>query len=324
MINSGMMICSFFLKKKYSKGTTEVYKLNSKYEYEIDEETKISYPNIQEMFKNFCSINYHHSKDEKKSKTFRVQAGSLKEYDDTTYYAMTFTVVCGGYGIESDLTDSDTDEILFHRSPNVADNKSFNVLIFVPKDTEETIVSKGILIFQTIGTYGVKTITVNKMRSFFDDIGLTISTRSVSIKALFENLIESNRLHKITLVKNKISPCDADNMLISTGREEKTYIKPHLKQQWLGKMIRLFESKAKPDVYEIDGEEFEDIKVQFSFGGHMRTASLTRIDRFSMIEDFPQDIYNNANFDIEKLLNYMLDTAISYKEKMVFTINDEG
>lgn len=53
------------------------------------------------------------------------------------------------------------------------------------KDVSEYKIKKGLIIFQSIGQYGVKTLTSNYLRKFFSDIGITLEIRSVSPKAFF-------------------------------------------------------------------------------------------------------------------------------------------
>ena len=319
MINSGMMICSFFLKKRYSRGKNEdLFKLNTRYDFTKDN-VVVSFSDVFEIFDAFCKSNYVNANDEKKLKTFSVEKDSVKYINTDVYRAMSFTIISGAYGIESDLTDSNTNKVLFHRDTHVADNKKFNVLVFVPQDIGDVSVIKGILIFQTIATYGVKSITVDRLKSFIKDIGLSIDTRSVSVRALIEKLIDDGGLNKITLIKDAISPNDADNILISSGREEKSFIRPKLQPKWLQKLLALFENMDKSGVYEIEGEEYDDIKVHFDLGGRARTASLSNIDKFSVIEDFPETVYNNGHYNKEELIKHMIETANAYKTKMIFT-----
>lgn len=323
MVNSGMMICSFSLKKRYSRGETkDILKLNSRYDFSKDNISG-SFDDVFEVFKAFCEDNYINENDEKKLKTFSIEKGSVKYSGTDTYRTMSFTIVSGAYGIESDLTDSKTNEILFHRDTHVADNKKFNVLVFVPKDVSDMSIVKGILIFQTIATYGVKSITVDRFKAFIKVFGLSVDTRSVSVSALIEKLIDDGGLHKITLIKDEVSPNDADNMLISSGREEKSFIKPQLQPKWLQKLLVLFEKMDKSGVYEIEGKEYDDIRVHFDLGGRTRTASLSNIDRFSVIEDFPETVYKNGHYNKDELIKYMVETAVAYKTKMIFTADIE-
>jgi len=214
MINSGMMICSFFLKKSFSRGTDNVLMLNHAYDFAQDDVT-LTFVDCFKMFEAFCLSHYESTNDDKKSKTFSVEQGSVITYDDDLYRAMAFTIISGGYGIESDLTDSNTNEVLFHRDTHIADNKKFNILVFVPKDQGDICISKGIMIFQTLGTYGVKSFSLKKMQEYFKNIGISIQTRSVSVKTIIEKLIEQGNMYRITLIKEHISQNNADNMLIS-------------------------------------------------------------------------------------------------------------
>lgn len=324
MINSGMMICSFNLKKSYSKGTDKIINLNHRYDAIQEDDTVVSYSDIFDMIKSFCEQNKNNINDEKKMKTFSIKDDTIEMTETDTYRSLAFTVVSGAYGIESDMTDSTTDTVLFHRDVHVADNKKFNILVFVPKDQGKLTVFKGIIIFQTIGTYGVKSLTVKKMKAFFSAIGLTFDTRSVSVRALVEKLIDQGNMYKITLIKENASRNQSDNMLISRGVEERSFIKPILQPLWKQKMLLFFEAMDKTGMYEIGGDEFEDIKVQFKLGDRVRTASLRNIDKFSVVEDFPETIFIDGHYDRDALINYMIDTAEAYKEKMVFTVDTEG
>ena len=83
MVNSGMMICSFFLKKRYSRGNVEdICKLNSEYTFTKDDDTVVSFADVFEILGAFCGAHYENANDEKKSKTFSIEKNSIK-YSDT-------------------------------------------------------------------------------------------------------------------------------------------------------------------------------------------------------------------------------------------------
>ena len=104
MVNSGMMICSFFLKKRYSRGKVEdVCKLNSEYTFTKDDDTVVSFADVFEILGAFCGAHYENANDEKKSKTFSIEKNSIKYSDTDTYRTMSFTIISGGYGIEFDM-----------------------------------------------------------------------------------------------------------------------------------------------------------------------------------------------------------------------------
>lgn len=321
MTNCAMLVCSFYLKKKFCREDSEIYSLNQ----EIITNTKEAPETFTDFFallSSFCEKNTLFSDDEKSRKMFSVRAGSSSLKDTTTYRAMSFVIQSGSYGIEADMTNRHTMEISYHRTEDEADVKSFRCVVYIPKDTGTVDVNKGIFVFQSIATYGVKTITIDIMKRFFSELGFTLETRSVSVQAFLQKLIDQGSLNKITLIRNRISPNPADNILISTGREEQSYIKPHLRQEWLSKILAIFEKADNDGIVEIpDDENFDDLSIQFKLGKSIRTVRLKNLDRLSIVEDIPEGIVTKD--DDTKLINYMIDTANAYKRNIVFEVLGE-
>lgn len=315
MTNSGMMICSFYLKERFRRGEENLYPLNSEYRLDNGEHT---YSDIFDIVADFCEENFSFSDDEKNMKMFSIGDESVTIYDGDAYRAMSFIIRSGAYGIEADVTNRRTKRVKYRRGVDDADIKDFKCLIYVPKNMSDSDIIKGIMIFQTVATYGVKTITVKKLREFFAKLGLTLEIRSVSIRSFVEKLVEQGNLYKVTLIKDRISPDPSDNMLISTGREERSYIKPQLQPAWFQKLLLFFDRANESTVYEIEGQSFDDIKVEFRLGNRYRTVGLRYIDRLSVVEDIPDSIYRNGRYSETDLTNYMIETANAYKEKMIF------
>lgn len=320
MANSGMMICSFYLKSRFAR-TDELYTLNDSY---VIQNKGISFNCAKDMVVSFCQKYSNFTDDEDKKRMFSVNKESVLNYDTDDYSALSFTVRAGAYGIESDITDRTTKKVKYRRTTDDADIKDFKCVVFIPKDIGNNKIIKGIIIFQTIATYGIKTITVKKMKEFFADIGLTLEIRSVSVRIFVEKLVNNGALHKITFIKNKISPDLSDSIIITTGREERSYIKPQLKQKWFDKVLNFLEQKSDTDIFEIDEQEYDDIKVTFTINGNYRTVSLKYIDKFSVVEDLPDSVYNNGRFNEIVLVEHMIKTAIDYKEKMITSVKAEG
>lgn len=78
--------------------------------------------------------------------------------------------------------------------------------------------------------------------------------------------------------------------------------------------------KKDDTIFEINDNLYEDISISFNLSGRTRTAKLKDIDRFSLVEDIPDSIYNNGNTNYDDIIRHMIGTAESYKEKMVFRI----
>ena len=223
MLHSGLLVCSFFIKKRYERGDSKAIELNKALEVETIDHTE-SFSSAWDLFTRFLNENVNPKDDENSMKLFSINQDSIKKHNTQQYHAITFIVSSGSYGIESKITNRRTNEVKYHRTRDDADIKQFYGMIFIPKDIDDINVQKGIFIFQSIGTYGIKTITTKQMKEFFATLGLTLETRSVSVGIFLRKIFEEGKLSKITLLRNDISPDPADNMLISTGREEKVNV----------------------------------------------------------------------------------------------------
>lgn len=315
MIKHGLLVCSFNLKHKYSKGEEkDLISLNDTYEYE-----GIRYKDFFELFEGFVDNYSEFHNDDKLMKMFAIKKDSIEKKCSDDYCVLSGIIESGSYGIESKITDVETKEVMYNRKKTDADNKDFQFFIYIPKGKNKDTVIKGIFMFEMIGAYGVKTITVENMRTFFGEkYGLTFETRSISIRIFVEKLLREQKLNKITMIRNSVSRDPADNMFISVGREEKSYIKPKLTDSWVNRLLNYIDGSDVNEVFETPDGEMEDICMTFSHMGRSKTVRLSSIDKFSMIEDIPQNVYSGNEVEREKLKQYMEETANRYAEKMVF------
>lgn len=315
MINYGMLVCSFRFRERFKKAE-RIISLNQPYTLQTDG-SPLTIENAVELFSLFCDAKTCLTDDEKKKKVFSIKENSFQHFDMDTFSALSFIIKSGSYGIEADITDKNTNTVTHHRSVDESDVKDFACVIYIPKDTGDLHIKKGIFVFQSIGTFGVKTITTDIMRGFFANFNLTLETRSVSISAFLEKLIEQGNLHKLTLIRNRLSPNSADNMLISTGREEQAFIHPQFHRSWLDKMFAMFQKADETGIIEIpEDENFDDLSIQFKFGDGSRTVRLRNLEKVSIVEDIPREIINHS--DPQMLVQYMINTADAYKERMVW------
>ena len=70
---------------------------------------------------------------------------------------MIFTVYAGYYGYASKLVNRKTKSTVHKKSRDEADVKPFYVVVVIPNDTEISKAQSGLILFQEIGIYGVKT-----------------------------------------------------------------------------------------------------------------------------------------------------------------------
>lgn len=314
MISHGLLICSFFLKKKYSRTEDEILELNQPYEYD-----EVTYDNIFSLFNGFYDNYTELADDEKLMKMFSIDRDSIKRDSREDYVVESGIIHSGSYGTESAITNKITKEVVYRRSQDDADIKQFHYMIYVPNDADENEIVKGMLLFETIGTFGVKTISVNNMKHFFSEkYGLTMETRSISVRIFIENLLKKDKLKRVTLIRDSVSRDPADNMFLNIGREEKTYIKPTLKESWITKLLEYLDGHSNEDIFEINDEVYEDIQLTFLHSGRTKTVRLNNIDKFSMVEDIPDYVFNVDRNGGQNLIEYMEQTANNYASKMIF------
>ena len=282
MITSqGMLVCSFNLKQRFSRGEENVYPLNQQYELKLENET-LRIEDAAKFFQIFCQENSKFTDDTIKMKLFSVKENSFCKIVRDTYTAVSFVIKSGGYGVEGEITDRTSQVVTYHRKENESDVKEFLCVVYIPHDIGNLQIKKGILVFQSIGAYGVKTITTERLRDFFGKFDLTFETRSVSIASFIEKLIQQGSLYKLTLIRERVSQNPADNMLIATGREERVFIRPTLKPEWKLKLLTMFQHADETGVFEIpEGEDYDDISIQFKLGERTRTMRLRNIERLS-------------------------------------------
>lgn len=312
MIKNGMLICSFLLKARKKKKEI-LCNLNAP--YCCDEK---QYDDVFSMLQEFFDAHNELADDEKHMKMFVVDRESIRFRNETAYRVVSFAVESGAYGMEGNITDRKTGYVKYRMERNDANIKRFRCIVYVPKAVEDKVITKGIMVFQSLGAYGIKTITTNYMRDFFAQLNLTFETRSVSVRIFLERLFREGKVHRLTLIKNRVSPDASDNMLITSGREEVSYIKPRLKPEWINRFLSFVDRGTDGDIFEVKDETFEDIKITFKMGQSYRTVGIADIDRFSVEEEIPESIILKNGKDDAALIHHMIETAIGYAEKMVF------
>ncbi|MCQ2463563.1 MAG: hypothetical protein MJ177_09225 [Clostridia bacterium] len=134
MVNSGMLICSFFLKKRFQRGDEELLPLNAEYDYEVENDCNNHFGSAIDLFKKFCEESVQGSDDEKAMKLFAIEDSSFITYQHASYSALSFVVNSGSYGIESEITDRKTGNVNYVCTENDAPGIYFSesVLSFNP------------------------------------------------------------------------------------------------------------------------------------------------------------------------------------------------
>lgn len=301
----GVNISSFRFKRKNTKKDEflSFYSDFSQYKEECSYSCDNVISVIEEFYKSKIlpeQIDYHKKYFGTKNDSFIIEKSNNRIY-------ISFTIICGAYGIKSDITDIDTNEILFERKPNNADVKDFRVMFAFEKNTEGFEVKKGLVLFQVIGQYGVKTLTTQKFKEFLSSkFNVMPFFYTVSTREAFEKLIE-----------NEVDP-EFSNMLgINGGKEVKTIALAGIKEKkgFVDKILDL--ATSDKEVYEID-DEYDDISLTIDMGGRTKTTSIRDIRSLCIVEQLPEDVMDvDGEIIVEKVNAAMIEHANDYLDNIV-------
>ncbi len=326
MASISITACSFYLRKKHSKTTKDVYNLNEPFSIKDENGNIRNYANCDVLFKDFFKAYMTMSIDETKKQSFQCiydETGILETDDYKVYY----TKICSGdYGSTSEIINSNTKEVKYKKNADDIDVKPFYVFVVLPKDNLTLKVQKGMLIFQNIGPYGIKTITTNKMQEFFsNNYGISIQCNCVAPRLFIERVLKINKINKISLIKNYKSKDNADNISKGYGTEVRALYNLDFSENQFKKFLETvrYASGGKYNLFEFEHIPYHNAKIQVKIGEHFKTINVHNIDKLSIIEDIPEEIKGlDGHPDKEKLIEYIEQTINDYLSEMVLTIGE--
>lgn len=316
--------CSFYTRKKNKKGIEGVCSLNKPKIYK-NKKTKqeIEFRNFMEIFINFWDLYHKYDNCIEEQKLFSFDENVKIIGEEPKYNYFMGKINSGAYGIESEITDIETDEVVYKKKEKDADIKPFYFFIAIPKKNDKYEVEKGIIVFQNIGVYGIKTITMNYLkrylREYFDT---SIYSGNICPEIFVERLLKDNRINKLIVIKNNISKDASDNIGIGYGKQEVSYSQLIMKDSMIDKLIKFVKNNNR--VFEIEDSKYDQVKVNVEdASGRIRTINLNNIDKLSIIESIPKELrLPNGYPDQEKMLEHFKKVTNEYMEKMTFKITN--
>lgn len=175
---------SFSFKKWKGKNPEQTLPLNEKViinRLQDGEERTYEYTSAFDLIVDFIGANTDVDDKEVRQQLFNCSFNSTNQGETDTYRYLIFTVYAGYYGYASKLVNRKTKSTVHKKSRDEADVKPFYVVVVIPKDTEISKAQRGLILFQEIGIYGVKTVTTKAMQEFFSKkLGLTFRTQNLA------------------------------------------------------------------------------------------------------------------------------------------------
>lgn len=311
---------SFYFRKWKGKDPQQMLFLNSEAVFKHlqgSEEQTYRYASALDLIVDFISANIDVDDKEDSQQLFNCAFDNANQGETDSYRYLIFTVYAGYYGYASELVNRKTKSTVHKKSRDEADVKPFYVVIIIPKDTEISKAQRGLIFFQEIGIYGVKTVTTKAMQEFFSrKLGLTFRTQNLAPDFYLKKLFESGIIQKIRLARN-IQSADAADKLYGEGygREERTLVPFKITTQLKAKLRHV--SEAKYNFFTFDNHDYPEVKMVVKIGDRLRTINLHGLDELSVEEALPDDLLlPDGTIDFPNFQNHMLDIAKEYIEHL--------
>lgn len=276
---------------------------------------------IEEYIRNNM-LSY--SNDETKDTLFqfeRVETEIIKNGEGQKEYQIIYgRVKTGEYGIESELVNVRTGEIT-KRSIEQADMMPFGFCIAVPAGQ----ISNVVIILQTMGVYGMKLSLQRHLQKCLTDIctDFHLSMRAIAPKEYVDRYFNSGILKKIKMIRYEIPEEESNRIGINYGvkqtKEERIIHKPlgflerkkKEMQEWFSGQ------RSYTDIIEMEGFEYDDLKLEFSLGDTDKTFNLRDMNNLIVNEDITKKVNQDGGHPIyESLKPVMQDTAKEYLKGM--------
>ncbi len=324
MFNLSITACSFFLQKSNSKAGENIYDLNHPIVFPTENggEEKVS---VLELFDLFFQQYQEMKKDEDRQKSFHCDISSIKDFETNEYRVKYVRVLSGIYGSSSEILDGESQRIKFRKTASDIETRPFFVFVVIPKDNERVTVQKGMLIFQNVGPYGIKTITTEYMKAFFSAyFSITIKCRTIAPELFVKKVVRPENIKKIHIFRNNKSADSADEMYIGYGTEVRELRNIRFNTPAGKKIMEAVQwfIGGKNRLFEFENREYSTVKLTVDVGGRDRIIDLHNLENLSIIEAIPDDIRMADGHPNEtQLVEYLHSVISEYLSEMVLRIS---
>lgn len=325
MSGLSITVCSFYLTKRNAKKNKNVYSLNKPIKYKDSDENEVE-TNIFDILQGFATQYATPVNDESKKKTFSCQYIETKDTDK--FILHTYQIVSGYYGSASTIVDAETRVIKYDMTPSDVAEKKYYVYVIIPKDNRKVIVNKGMMIFQNIGIFGIKTITCDYLGKYVaENYDITLKCATVSPELFIKKVLVKENLKKMILIKNYKSTDPTDQYYTGYGSECRILSNFCFDDAKWNNILSGIKSmvSGKTHLFEIENIQYDNLKLEVFIGERKRTINLLNIDNLSIIEPIPDTIMDNSGYaDLTKLNDHVILTANEYLKEMVLHIKSGG
>ena len=313
MNNLSLTACSIWIREKNinKNNAIKIINLNKKITGK-----KKEYNDFFEVLKEFCKrYSRNFVLNDYEQKMFKIETENINVEENEKFRYTYIDINSGGYGIEANIVNTKTNKVLYTRKKEHAETMHFKVFFAVPKGDDTC---KGIIIFQNIGQYGIKTITTDYLRKYINDkLNLYTTTGNICPQVFVKKLLDNDGLMKIIYTRNNVSNDKADTDSMGYGKEERIIAGFSNIKKWKEKISSYLNGTNR--VYEFEDIDYSGVKFVTSIYGRTRTININNIKNLSIIEGITDEVTNSfGDIDDEKLKNHFIKVTEEYLEHMVY------
>lgn len=270
------------------------------------------FENILNCFNQRFQIGYNNNQTlEKLFKIEDFEEGIYRENQIDLFKYVIYRLKSGKYGVTSEIVSSHTGVVNHQRGEEEADVMPFFVCIAIPINES----TRGVIITQNNGIYGVKTIFNSSFKQICTENEYRFSMNSIVPTAYIDKFIEEGVLKKVKFIRHNIPNDRAERIGLNRGmngnnlyHDEYTIHRPVGFMQRNEHRIREFMNgqRGVNEIVELGDFEYNNIKLEFSLGGKNKTLNLTNLDRVVATEDIGNDITLNGGHPTRESISPIL------------------
>jgi hypothetical protein len=281
--------------------------------------------NFMDLFRNFANeYGGDYVNNEDLEKVFKVENYNIQVYERDNIELFRYAigkVKTGAYGYSSEIVNTNTGAVNYNKTEDDAEVMPFYFCFCMPIVPS----TKGILILQTTGVFGIKSIFNNCLEEYLNRTNneYRLSIGSITPVPYITRFLQYGILQKIRFIRYNIPADRARQLGLNNGVEEAfeeyTIHKP------LGFVDRkrmeitqcLTGQRAINNVIEIADFDYDNIKLDFKMGRKNKTINLSNIDKIIVNEDITDnlDLINGQPTE-ESITPVLLETALDYLNDM--------
>lgn len=278
-----------------------------------------------QVYNSFINENSNrYENNERFEKVFKFEDCRTGEYStngERIFNYIIGKIKTGSYGYEAEIINTITGSIEYNKNMEDAEVMPFFFILAIPVGD----VNRGVIILQSHGIFGIKTIYQDFLSSYLKSINpdYELILGNIAPTAYIENYLREGILQKIRFFRYDI-PHDISNQLginngVEESYEEYTINKPSGFIRNNGNRIRecIRGQRLVSNIVRLDDFEYDNVKLEFKLGRRYKTINLGNIDNLNLSEDIT-DLVNliGGHPTFHSIESVLIETATGYLEEM--------